>query len=198
MPEELTVEKLIEAGNHRCTHLDWDNAIRHYKKALALSPEDPGILLLLGDAYTGKAQKDATFYSFAVDYYHTIVTKNPLNSIAYKKLIYASMKNHSLGDLASELKNKLEKDPENKLYKSYLDQITTLAVFDRDFIPIRQYRYQPTLLSRLLFDFVLLPVSLLLIMLSIFNPQFKGLLRESIFLLFFYVAYRVFLHNQNN
>ncbi|OGS27991.1 MAG: hypothetical protein A2297_00835 [Elusimicrobia bacterium RIFOXYB2_FULL_48_7] len=191
----LPSEKLIELGDRHQKDNDHDNAIRYYKKALIIEPENTAIFIKLAEAYTSKASGNSSNYQFAMDYYRDIIRLEPGNELAHHKLVFLAMKNKQLGELAAEYREKLQKNPDNAVYKNCLQQISTLALFDKE-ITKHDYasRYRPTLVTRIMFDFLLMPTSIVLMFLSIFNSMFKGMFLQSFTLLMFYAAYRAVIY----
>ncbi|OGS19303.1 MAG: hypothetical protein A3J83_07215 [Elusimicrobia bacterium RIFOXYA2_FULL_40_6] len=196
---DLPIEKLVELGDKRKADNDYVNSIRYYRNALKIAPENKDVLFKLAEAYTLKAQDGSEIpeadYQFAMNYYRDIIRLEPTNEQAHHKLIFLSMKNRLLGELAVEYKEKVKKYPENILYKECLEQLSVLVLFDKD-ITKHDYAsgYRPSLPMRIIFDFLLMPASLTLIALSIFNPMFKGMFLQSFSMLLFYAAYRIIIH----
>lgn len=192
----LPVEKLIELGDGKLIRDDYINAIRFYRNALKSDPGNKDILLKLAQTYSLKAQLGSKTrsadYQFAMDYYRNIIRLEPSNDDAHHKLIFLAMKNHQLGDLAAEYNEKIQKNPENMSYKNYQQQLSVLALFDKEInkFDIKTVKYKPNLFFTIFFDFIYLPLCLALAILSVFNSKFNGLFLDSIALILFYIAYR--------
>lgn len=111
----FTVEVLYYKGFALGTLGEYDAAIANYEEALKLRPEDPSILLAMGQAYLDAGRDD-----YAADAFGRALAGSPGDSRALTGLAYLDLK----GDDAESARDKLERalaaDPENALAMSYL------------------------------------------------------------------------------
>ncbi|MEW6040046.1 MAG: hypothetical protein AB1633_00815 [Elusimicrobiota bacterium] len=202
MDDELT--KSLVTAEESYQHGDYDNTIHNCNKILKLDSGNIKTLLLIADTYRLKADREnnSTFYKFSMEAYKKILSLQPANELAHNSLLKVAMKAGVLDELAMEYAKRIKKlsselpldEKVINVYKSSLSKIHTLATFVRDaHIKIPLPGYSPNLLIRILFDFLFLPMSVLLVLISIFDSRFQPMLLNSTVTLLFYIAYRLVL-----
>ena len=111
----FTVEVLYYKGFALDTLGEYDAAIANYEEALKLRPEDPSILLAMGQAYLDAGRDDAAAEAFA-----RALAGAPDDSRALTGLAYLEMKGGDADGARARLERALAADPENALAMSYL------------------------------------------------------------------------------
>lgn len=111
----FTVEVLYYKGFAFDSLEEYDAAITNYGEALKLRPEDPTILLAMGQAYLD-AGRDAD----AADAFGRVLAKTPEDSRALIGLAYLDLKSGDTEGARDKLERALAADPENALAMSYL------------------------------------------------------------------------------
>jgi Flp pilus assembly protein TadD len=111
----FTVEVLYYKGFALDTLGEFDAALANYEEALELRPEDPSILLAMGQAYL-----DAGRDGDAADAFARALAAAPGDSRALTGLAYLDLKNGDADGARDKLERALAADPENALAMSYL------------------------------------------------------------------------------
>lgn len=111
----FTVEVLYYKGFALDTLGEYDAAIANYDEALKLRPEDPTILLALGQAYL-----DAGRYDDAADAFGRALAGLPEDSRALTGLAYLDLNSGDTEGARDKLGRALAADPGNALAMSYL------------------------------------------------------------------------------
>jgi len=200
MNDILKLEELIKLGEENKNKKNYDQAIHYYNRGLRLVPDDIKINTELAELYTLKAEENTPenkfYYQLAMEHFRKILKTNPSDEELHKKLILLAKKTNTLDELAVEYNEKLKKTTDVSLkyiYEDCLKRIYDMTLLDKNIsIPkIKDVYYEPSLPVKIIFDFLLLPMSLSLLALSIFHTKFRPLFTESIILLVFYFAYRI-------
>jgi tetratricopeptide (TPR) repeat protein len=111
----FTVELLYYKGFALDTLGEYDAAIVNYGEALKLRPDDPSILLALGQAYLDAGREDDAARAF-----ERVLAAAPDDSRALTGLAYLEMKSGDAAEALAKLERALAADPENALALSYL------------------------------------------------------------------------------
>jgi len=200
MNENLKLEELIKLGEENKNKKNYDQAIHYYNSGLRILPDNIKLNNELAEVYSLKAEENPSenkfYYQLAMDHLRKVLKLNPSDENIHKKLISLAKKTNTLDELAIEYNEKLKKTTDVSLkyiYEDCLKRIYNMALLDKNvLIPkIKDAYYEPGLPVKIIFDFLLLPMSLFLLALSVFHPKFKPIFTESVILLIFYFAYRI-------
>lgn len=111
----FTVEVLYYKGFALDTLGEYDAAIANYEEALKLRPEDPSILLAMGQAYLDAGRDDDAAEAFA-----RALAGAPDDSRALTGLAYLELQGGDADGARAKLERALAADPGNALAMSYL------------------------------------------------------------------------------
>jgi tetratricopeptide (TPR) repeat protein len=111
----FTIEVLYYKGFALDTLGEYDAAVANYEAALELRPEDPSLLLALGQAYLDAAREGEAAAAF-----ERTLAAAPGDSRALTGLAYLELKRGDAEEARDKLERALAADPENALALSYL------------------------------------------------------------------------------
>ena len=181
---------------------NYAETIHNCNKILKTNPEDIKALMKLAETYMLKAWEEGenVFYRLSINTYKKILSKQPRNEIVHNHILEVASKANILDELAAEYSEGLKKLASAKIQdkeaidicQKMLSRIRVLALLGKD-VKFNAYTYRPNFLIRFAFDFILLPSSVLLILISIFDKRFHSVLLNYIILMLFYAAYRLLL-----
>ena len=187
--------KLVSSGDSCRENNNLDRALHYYNQALRIEPSSAEINRKLAETYLLKAEsgKDnsKTFCRLAMECCRRVIAAEPANESAHNQLIVLAKKLCLMDEVISEYKEKIKKEQNEELtslYNKCIKEISLLSTFDDQAEEFRRKtRFIPDVYMRFVFDFILLPSSVLLIVLSVFVSRFRPVLLPSIGLFFFYV-----------
>ncbi|MBI4656728.1 MAG: hypothetical protein HY746_08300 [Elusimicrobia bacterium] len=193
MEQDIPIEKIFELGDRNRDRLDYDQAIHYYNLLLRKDPADKTALLRLADIHAIKAEKEPVYYVLAMEACRKILKTDPMDHEANEKLILTAIKAGTLGDLAREYREKLKKDPSNKIYKNYLNRISLMSIMGKD-AQIPDSGYTPGFILRMFFDLGLLPISVIFILFYFWGPKYKSTFTAGTAMFAVYLCYRALLY----
>lgn len=127
--EKEKVEEYLKKGVEFRLKNDFSAALREYRKAVEIAPENRTAQLRLASIYIDLADYELSHYylSLAQEALQKVLKIEPLNEEAHQSLITLHFKKGTLGELAREYKEKLKSQPEQKLWAKYLNQIILIG-----------------------------------------------------------------------
>jgi tetratricopeptide (TPR) repeat protein len=109
--ESKSVTEYFKEGNSYFQQKNYDEAIKSYKNALAISPDTPEIVYNIGVAYLFKGNN---YYEIAKNWFKKSIELNPKLSSAYYNLGYISLKQKNYEEAISYLKKAKELNPKDE------------------------------------------------------------------------------------
>ncbi|HOI42004.1 MAG TPA: hypothetical protein PK523_03580 [Elusimicrobiales bacterium] len=183
-------EKLLEAGRRCLADGDAGAAISSFNAVLKISPSSAAARLGLYRAFMARGDAGETqFYVLAMEAARRSGSGGTLDPEAADRLITAGFKAGRLDELAREFKARAEKDPDAG---PLLKKIYTLSLLAAD-RPARAAGYSPGPLVRGFFDYLLLPVSCAVMIVSLAIPRARPAFGLGVFLFASYAVYRAAL-----
>ncbi len=204
MKNNSEIKKLTELGKLSKNQKDYDSAIHYYSKALYLSPDDINLNTELAELYVLKAENEKEnfyknrYYQLAMEQFRKVLKTDPSDQNIHKTLIMCAQKTNTLDELAVEYREKIKRTTDQsikEIYEDCLKKIHAMTFLDKNLsiTKVKKSYYEPSLPIKIIFDFLFLPLSLFLYILSLFDNRFKNIFMPSIILLTFYIAYRIVL-----
>lgn len=189
---------LISQGDDCKTNKNYDIALNCYNNALKLAKDDnennvfiPKIELNIAETYQLKYSQtnDEIFLKLAKEHFSKIYKFIPLDNNLNTKLIHLAL---ALNLLDKTIEKYKILGDENKEYKEFIHLSNVLCNLYIDTTNITN-NYKQKFVIKLMFDFLLLPISVLLIILSLFSVLFKDFLPSGVQLLLLYFIYRAII-----
>jgi|GEM_PF-1982035 len=168
-----------------------DEAARELKTGIQRGLADVETYLLLGNLYEQIAERDSNTAMFlmAANSYRQAIALKPDCEKYHDILIAAMSESGDLGTLAAEYAKKLSENPNDVILQRCLKKIKAISLTKVD-NPAVIEREHPKFL-RIFFDILILPLSLVLIILSLMVQKCSTLWMRGIVLLGFYFAYKI-------
>lgn len=189
--EKEKVEEYLKKGVEFRLKNDFSAALREYRKAVEIAPENRTAQLRLASIYIDLANYELSHYylSLAQEALQKVLKIEPLNEEAHQSLITLHFKKGTLGELAREYKEKLKSQPEQKLWAKYLNQI--ILIGKESLPPSSGEKGRPGFIIRFTFDYFLLPSGILTIITSLMSDRFRPFLFLGLVMLGFFLIYKI-------
>lgn len=196
----MDIPQLLEKGKHEYLSGKLEDAIHTLNRVIKVESTNVEANRNLLDIHLKLANNDtensSVHFRLAMVSLRRLIEKDPLDFSLHEKLIELSLNLNILDELISEYRKKLdkEKDPHlRSVYEKCILKITNFILLRFDtFTGKRVNYYIPSKFQKVIFDFILLPLSVFTTASALFLRE-KIFVLPGIFLFFIYCVYKIII-----